>query len=283
MYAFTFERPTALPDAARLAGAGGKPLAGGQTLLASMKLRLANPEQLVDLGAVRELAGIRREGDSLVIGAMTRHAEVAASDEVRRAIPALADLAGHIGDRQVRALGTLGGSVANNDPAACYPSAVLGLGATVRTTRRKIAADDFFTGLFSTALEEGELITAISFPIPSKAAYIKFKQPASRFALVGVCVAQTDSGVRVAVTGGGNGVFRHAGLEQALTKAFTPESVCATKTPISAKRDAGCRNFMYAARFATGNETAVISSPSFSAVANNPSKKSSAAILRCVV
>jgi len=224
MYAFTFERPTALPDAARLAGAGGKPLAGGQTLLASMKLRLANPEQLVDLGAVRELAGIRREGDNVVIGAMTRHAEVAASDEVRKAIPALADLAGHIGDRQVRALGTLGGSVANNDPAACYPSAVLGLGATVQTTKRKIAADDFFTGLFATALEEGELITAISFPIPSKAAYIKFKQPASRFALIGVFVAQTARGVRVAVTGGGNGVFRHEGLEDALSRSFTPAS-----------------------------------------------------------
>jgi aerobic carbon-monoxide dehydrogenase medium subunit len=222
MYAFTFERPDALPDAVRLAGAGGKPLAGGQTLLASMKLRLANPEQLVDLGAVRELAGIRREGGNLVIGAMTRHAEVAASDEVGKAIPALADLAGHIGDRQVRALGTIGGSVANNDPAACYPSAVLGLGATVQTTQRKIAADDFFTGLFSTALEEGELITAISFPIPSRAAYIKFKQPASRFALIGVFVAQTASGVRVAVTGGGNGVFRHQGLEDALSRSFTP-------------------------------------------------------------
>lgn len=224
MYAFTFERPTALPDALRLAAGGGKPLAGGQTLLASMKLRLANPEQLVDLGAVRELAGIRREGNNLVIGAMTRHAEVAASDEVRQAIPALADLAGHIGDRQVRALGTLGGSVANNDPAACYPSAVLGLGATVQTNKRKIAADHFFTGLFSTALEEGELITAISFPIPTRAAYIKFKQPASRFALIGVFVAQTPSGVRVAVTGGGNGVFRHPGLEDALTRSFTPAS-----------------------------------------------------------
>jgi len=178
----------------------------------------------VDLGAVRELAGIRREGDNVVIGAMTRHAEVAASDEVRKAIPALADLAGHIGDRQVRALGTLGGSVANNDPAACYPSAVLGLGATVQTTKRKIAADDFFTGLFATALEEGELITAISFPIPSKAAYIKFKQPASRFALIGVFVAQTAKGVRVAVTGGGNGVFRHEGLEDALSRSFTPAS-----------------------------------------------------------
>ncbi|MGZ5271713.1 MAG: FAD binding domain-containing protein [Ramlibacter sp.] len=224
MYAFTFERPTSLADASRLAGAGGKLLAGGQTLLASMKLRLASPEQLVDLGAVRELAGIRREGNALVIGAMTRHADVASSAEVRSTIPALADLAAHIGDRQVRALGTMGGSVANNDPAACYPSAVLALDATVHTTTRKIAAGDFFTGLFSTALSEGELLTAIAFQVPRRAAYIKFKQPASRFALIGVFVAQFDDGVRVAVTGGGNGVFRHQGLEQALTRSFTPEA-----------------------------------------------------------
>ncbi|TFZ02329.1 xanthine dehydrogenase family protein subunit M [Ramlibacter henchirensis] len=229
MYAFTFERPAALADAVRLAGAGGKPLAGGQTLLASMKLRLANPEQLVDLGAVRELSGIRREGDNLVIGAMARHAEVASSDDVRKAIPALADLAAHIGDRQVRALGTIGGSLANNDPAACYPAGVLGLNATVQTTQRKIPADDFFTGLFTTALGDGELITAVSFPIPQKAAYIKFKQPASRFALIGVCVAQTASGVRVAVTGGGNGVVRHKGLEEALTRSFTPESAAGVR------------------------------------------------------
>ena len=229
MYAFTFERPTALPDAARLTGAGGKPLAGGQTLLASMKLRLANPEQLVDLGAVRELAGIRREGDNLVIGAMTRHADVAVSTEVRNAIPALADLAANIGDRQVRALGTIGGSVANNDPSACYPSAVLALGATVVTPSRKIAAGDFFQGMFTTALEEGELITSIAFPIPRRAAYIKFKQQASRFALIGVFVAQFDDGVRVAVTGGGNGVFRHQGLEEALTRSFTPEAAAGVK------------------------------------------------------
>ncbi len=224
MYAFQFEQPASLPDAARLAAAGGKPLAGGQTLLASMKLRLAAPEQVVDLGRIPELAGICRDGHSIVIGAMTRHAEVAASDEVRQAIPALADLAGGIGDRQVRALGTLGGSVANNDPAACYPSAVLALGATVITNQRRIAADDFFQGMFTTALAEGELITAISFPIPRRAAYLKFRQPASRFALIGVFVAQADAGVRVAVTGGGNGVFRHAGLEQALGRSFTPEA-----------------------------------------------------------
>lgn len=230
MYAFSFERPSSLADAGRLAGNGGaKVLAGGQTLLASMKLRLANPETLVDLGGIAELAGIRREGNAVVIGAMTRHADVAASADVKSAIPALAELAGGIGDRQVRAMGTIGGSLANNDPAACYPAGALGLGATIQTTKRKIAADDFFQGLFATALEDGELITGVSFPAAKRAAYIKFKQPASRFALIGVFVAQTDSGVRVAVTGGGNGVFRHAGLEQALTKNFAPEAVAGVK------------------------------------------------------
>ena len=230
MYAFNFERPSSLADAARLAQSGGaKVLAGGQTLLASMKLRLANPEQLVDLGGIAELAGIRRDGNALVIGAMTRHADVAANADVKSALPALADLAGGIGDRQVRAMGTLGGSVANNDPAACYPAAVLGLNATITTTKRKIAADDFFQGMFTTALEDGELITSVSFPIVKRAAYIKFKQPASRFALIGVFVAQTDSGARVAVTGGGNGVFRHAGLEQALGKSFTQAAAAGVK------------------------------------------------------
>jgi carbon-monoxide dehydrogenase medium subunit len=234
MYTFTFERPATLADAQRRAQAGGaKLLAGGQTLLASMKLRLANPEQLVDLGAIPELAGIRREGNNVVIGAMTRHADVAASPDVQSAIPALAELAGSIGDRQVRAMGTIGGSVANDDPAADYPAAVLGLNATVQTTQRRIAADDFFQGLFTTALQEGELITAVSFPIPKRAAYVKFKQPASRFALVGVLVAQTDSGVRVAVTGGGSGVFRHEGLEQALAKNFTQAAAAAVKIDAS--------------------------------------------------
>ena len=180
MYAFTFERPANVAAAGAAAAGGAKPLAGGQTLLASMKLRLANPEKLIDLGGIAELSGIRKEGNAIVIGAMTRHADVANSAEVKAAIPALAALAGQIGDRQVRAMGTLGGSVANNDPAACYPSAVLGLGATVHTTKRKIAADDFFQGMFTTALEEGELITAISFPVAKRAAYIKFKQTASR-------------------------------------------------------------------------------------------------------
>lgn len=229
MYAFTLERPTTTGDASKLVAGGAKPLAGGQTLLASMKLRLSSPDQLADLSGIKELAGIKREGNAFVIGAMTRHADVAIHAELKAALPALADLAANIGDRQVRAMGTLGGSVANNDPSACYPSAVLALGATIHTTARKIAADDFFLGMFATALNEGELITAISFPIPKRAAYMKFKQQASRFAMVGVFVAQFDAGVRVAVTGASNGVFRHKGLEDALSKSFTPEAAAAVK------------------------------------------------------
>jgi len=224
MYPFTLERPGTLAAATQLAAGGAKLLAGGQTLLASMKLRLSQPGQLADLSGIPELSGVCREGNALVIGAMTRHIDVANNAEVKALIPGLADLADHIGDRQVRAMGTLGGSVANNDPAACYPSAVLGLGATVHTSSRKIAADDFFQGMFSTALAEGELITAISFPIPKRAVYMKFVQPASRFALVGVFVAQTDAGVRVAITGAGQGVFRHSGLEAALNSSFTVAS-----------------------------------------------------------
>ena len=230
MYAFTYERPATQSGALKLTQSGGKPLAGGQTLLASLKLRLSAPEQLVDLGAVKELTGIRKEGNALVIGAMTRHADVAESRDVQAAIPALARLASGIGDKQVRARGTLGGSVANNDPAADYPAALLALGATVQTTARQIAADDFFQGLFATALDEGELVTAVRFPIPKRAAYVKFRQPASLFALIGVFVAQTDASVRVTVTGGGNGVFRHAGLEAALSKNFTPEAAAGVPT-----------------------------------------------------
>ena len=234
MYQFTFERPASLAEAQQAAqDSGAKLLAGGQTLLASMKLRLASPEKLVDLGGIAELTGVRREGNALVIGAMTRHADVAANAEVKSALPALAELAGGIGDRQVRAMGTIGGSLANNDPAACYPAGALALNATIKTTQREITADDFFQGMFTTALQEGELITSVRFPMAKRAAYIKFKQPASRFALIGVCVAQTDSGVRVAVTGGGNGVFRHAGLEEALTKSFTPEAAAAVKIDVS--------------------------------------------------
>jgi len=230
MYAFTYERPATQADALKLAQAGGKLLAGGQTLLASMKLRLAAPEQVVDLGSIKELQGIRKEGNAIVIGAMTRHCDVAESAEVRAAIPALAALAGGIGDKQVRARGTIGGSVANNDPAADYPAALLALGATVHTSARRIKADDFFQGLFATALDEGEMITAVSFPVPKKAAYVKFPQPASLFALIGVFVAQTDGGVRVAVTGAGNGVFRHAGMEAALDASFAPDAVAGVKT-----------------------------------------------------
>jgi aerobic carbon-monoxide dehydrogenase medium subunit len=232
MYEFTLERPSSVQEAAKLAAGGTKVLAGGQTLLASMKLRLSQPGAVADLGGIKELAGIKKEGNAIVIGAMTRHLDVANSAEVKASIPGLADLAAHIGDKQVRAMGTLGGSVANSDPAACYPSAVLALGATIHTTTRKIAADDFFVGMFATTLEDGELITAISFPIPKRSVYMKFNQPASRFALVGVYLAQTDSGVRVAVTGAGQCVFRHKGLEDALNKSFTVAAAAAV--PIDA-------------------------------------------------
>ena len=230
MYAFTLERPATLQDAARLAASGSKPLAGGQTLLASMKLRLSSPDRLADLSGIKDMSSMTRDGNNLVIGAMARHADVATHAEVLFAIPALAHLAGNIGDRQVRAMGTMGGSVANNDPSACYPSAVLALGATIHTTARKIEAKDYFQGMFTTALNDGELITAISFPIPKRAAYMKFKQQASRFAMVGVFIAQFDGDVRVAVTGASSGgVFRHAGLEAALNKSFTPEAAAAVK------------------------------------------------------
>ena len=230
MYAFTLERPATIQDAAKLAASGSKPLAGGQTLLASMKLRLSSPDKLADLSGIKDLSSIKRDGNSIVIGAMAKHADVAVNADVMAAIPALAHLAGNIGDRMVRAMGTLGGSVANNDPSACYPSAVLALGATVHTTARKIEAKDYFQGMFTTALHDGELITAISFPIPKRAAYMKFKQQASRFAMVGVFVAQFDGDVRVAVTGAASsGVFRHAGLETALNNSFTPEAAAAVK------------------------------------------------------
>ena len=229
MYTFTYEAPTSLDAAVALAKAGAKPISGGQTLLPSMKLRLSDPGHLVDLAGVASLKGIKREGNAIVIGAMTFHADVASSAEVQAAIPALAGLAAHIGDKQVRARGTLGGSIANNDPAACYPSAVLALGATVHTNLRTVAADDFFTGMYGTALGDGELVTAVSFPIPQRAAYAKFKQPASRFAMVGVFVAQFETGARVAVTGAKTCVYREAGMEAALSTSFTPAAVAAVK------------------------------------------------------
>ena len=230
MQAFAYAKPATLAEAASAAKADNvKIIAGGQSLLGSMKLGLAAPDALVDLAAIAELKGISVSGGVVKIGAMTTHAEVAANADVAKAIPALADLAGNIGDRQVRNRGTIGGSLANNDPAACYPAAVLGLGATVHTNRRSIAADSYFTGMFETALQTGELITAVSFPVPTRAAYIKFKQPASRFALVGVFVAQTSGGVRVAVTGVKSSVFRATAIEAALNASFTPAAAQAVK------------------------------------------------------
>jgi carbon-monoxide dehydrogenase medium subunit len=232
MYAFEYQRAKSVADAtAAIAKSGGKALAGGQSLVGAMKLRLANPGTVVDLGGIAELKGIKKDGETIVIGAMTTHADVAASAAVKQSIPSLAAMAEGIGDRQVRNRGTLGGALANNDPAADYPAAVLALGATVNTNKRKIAADDFFKGMYETALAADEIITAVSFPIPKKAAYMKFPQPASRFALVGVFVAQTGAGVRVAVTGAASHVHRATAIETALAKSFTAEAAKAVKIP----------------------------------------------------
>lgn len=228
MYTFDYQRPTSASAAASAFQGDTRYLAGGQSLVQAMKLRLASAERLIDLGATH-LAGIAVTADRVTVGAMTTHAAVAASTEVRQALPALAELAGGIGDQMVRNMGTLGGSIANADPAACYPSAVLGLGATVKTHQRTIAGDHFFTGLYETALKPGELIVSVSFPSVARAAYIKYKQPASRFALVGVFVAQTAGGVRVAVTGAAGSVFRCKPIEDALSKSFTPEAAKAVK------------------------------------------------------
>jgi carbon-monoxide dehydrogenase medium subunit len=197
-----------------------------------MKLRLAQPGHVVDLSGIADLKTVRKDGDTLVIGAMARHADVASSTVVKAAIPALATLAAGIGDPQVRNMGTLGGSLANNDPAADWPAAVLALNATVETNKRRIAADDFFRGMYDSALELNELIIAVHFPIPKKAAYVKFPNPASRFALVGVFGAQTGAGVRVAVTGAGASVFRCKPLEDALSRSFT--AAAAAATPVGA-------------------------------------------------
>ena len=226
MSAIAYHRPASLAEAAKLAE--GDPdariLAGGQSLLPSMKLGLLAPSAFIDLGAVAELRGIRADRKSITIGAMTTHAAVAESSEVIAAIPALAKLAAGIGDPQVRNRGTIGGSLANSDPAADYPAAVLALQATIRTNRRALPADGFFKGLFETALAPGEVVTAVEFPLPSRAAYAKFHQPASRFALVGVFVAQTSAGVRVAVTGAGPCAFRVKALEDALSRRFAPQA-----------------------------------------------------------
>ena len=233
MHDFAYHRPGSLADALSAIRAGGdaKLVAGGITLIPTMKQRLASPSDLVDLGGIAELKGIRGEGGGLAIGAMTTHAEVARSSLVQQTIPALAKLAGLIGDPQVRNRGTLGGSIANNDPAADYPAALVGLGATVKTDRRQIKADDFFQGLFSTVLEDGEIITSVSFPKPERAAYVKFRNPASRYAMVGVFVAKSGGGVRVAVTGAGPGVFRVPAMEQALAGSFTADAIKSISVP----------------------------------------------------
>ncbi|MGH7095623.1 MAG: FAD binding domain-containing protein [Stellaceae bacterium] len=226
MYEFTYHKPGSLADAAKLLGGEeAKLVAGGMTLVPTLKQRLAKPSDLVDLAAIGSLKGISEEGNNLVIGAMTRHIDVNRSPVVKRAIPALSALAGMIGDPAVRNRGTMGGSVANNDPAADYPSAVLGLGATVVTNKREIAGDDFFTDMFETALGQDEIITAIRFPKPQTAAYQKFKNPASRYAIVGVFIARTAGGVRVAVTGAGPCVFRVPEMEAALGKSFSADAI----------------------------------------------------------
>jgi aerobic carbon-monoxide dehydrogenase medium subunit len=231
MYSFDYQRPGSRADAVRAAQGEARYLAGGQSLVQAMKLRLASPERMVDLGGIADLRDIKQDGGNLVIGAMCTHAAVASSPEVRRAISALAELAQGIGDPMVRNMGTLGGSIANADPAADYPAALVALGATVQTDRRSIPAEAFFTGLYETALEPGELVVAVSFPKPQRAAYSKLRQPASRFALVGVFVCQGANGVRVAVTGAGSSVFRSKPMEDVLAKKFAPESLAQVSMP----------------------------------------------------
>jgi len=234
-YAFHYHRAKSLAEAEALLAKSpeAKLLAGGQTLIAAMKMRLAQPSDLIDISGLKELSFIRRSGDALVIGAGTKHQDVATSEEVKRTIPALAHLAEIIGDPAVRHMGTIGGSLANNDPAADYPAAALALDATIKTTRRAIAADDFFTGMFTTTLEDGEIVTEVSFPVPERAGYSKFPNPASRYAMAGVFVAKTKSGMRVAVTGAGPAVFRVPEMETALAKDFSSAAI--TRISISAE------------------------------------------------
>lgn len=227
MYDFSYQKPGSVADAVKaLAVTDAKALAGGMTFIPVLKQRLNKPSTVVDLSGLG-MSGITVAGNVVTIGAMTTHATVAASADVRAKIPALADLAGGIGDIQVRHRGTIGGSLANNDPAACYPAAVLALGATIKTDRRSISADKFFQGMFTTALEPNEVIVSVEFPVPEKAAYEKFRNPASRYAIVGAFVAKFPSaGVRVAITGAGQGgVYRHAGAEQALSANFAPDAM----------------------------------------------------------
>ena len=227
MHNFNYHRAKDVADAAALLSQGEDPklLAGGMTLLPTLKNRLAAPTDLIDLAKINDLRGITVSASEVVVKAMTQHAVVAGSEEIKKTLPALAQLAGNIGDPAVRHRGTMGGSVANADPAADYPAAVVGLDATIETNQRKIAADEFFVSLFETALEPGEIITQIHFRVPEKAYYMKFRHPASGYAVVGVMVAKYGSNVRVAVTGAGPSVFRHTAAEEALSKSFTPDAV----------------------------------------------------------
>ncbi|RVT90670.1 xanthine dehydrogenase family protein subunit M [Rhodovarius crocodyli] len=233
MYDFDYHKPTTVADAVALLAADpdAKAVSGGHTLIPALKHRLNKPTSLVDLSGIAEMKGIKQVGNAIVIGAFTRHVEVATSALVKSTIPALAYLASHIGDNQVRNRGTIGGSVSNNDPAADYPSAVLGLGATIHTSSRKIPADEFFLGMFTTAMEPDELLVAIEFPIPEKAGYAKMKNPASRYVMAGAFVSKGPAGVRVAINGAAACVFRQAEMEAALAANWSPEAVAGIKQP----------------------------------------------------
>jgi carbon-monoxide dehydrogenase medium subunit len=237
MYSLNYHRASSVADAVKLQkkGEDAKYVSGGMTLIPAMKSRLAAPSDLVDLAHITDMKGIKVSGKTVTIGAGTTHAEVAGDAKLKAVCPALSYLASHIGDPHVRHKGTLGGSIANNDPAADYPAAMLALGATIITNKREISADKFFTGLFETALKDGEIVTGVSFTAPAQAAYEKFRNPASRYAIVGVFVAKGKDGVRVAVTGAGDeGVFRAHGMEKALTKSFAPASLDGLAVPASA-------------------------------------------------
>jgi len=233
MYDFAYHKPSSVADAVKLLAADpdAKPVSGGHTLLPALKHRLNKPSALVDLSGIAEMTGIKRAGNAVIVGALTTHAEVATSDVVKAAIPALAYMASHIGDSQVRNRGTIGGSVANNDPAADYPAAVLGLGATIHTSKRKIAADDFFQGMFTTALEDDEILVAVEFPIPEKAGYAKLKNPASRYVMAGAFISKGPMGLRVAINGAAPCVFRQADMEAALGRNWSADSVAGVKQP----------------------------------------------------
>ena len=233
MYDFAYHKPSSVADAVKLLSADpdALPISGGQTLLPALKHRLNRPTSLVDLSGIAELKGIKREGDKITVGALTRHIEVQDNPDIKAAIPALAYMATVIGDIQVRNRGTMGGSVANNDPAADYPAAVLALDATLVTDKRRIASDDFFQGMFTTALEPGELLVAIEFPVPEKSGYAKMRNPASRYVMAGVFVAKTKGGVRVVVNGAGPGVFRQTEMERALAANWSPDAVARIKQP----------------------------------------------------